>query len=390
MGSLQDPEELGNVKSELKKKSATAQTRYIKGVMMLYEMSVVVPSLNGASRIERCLRGLDKQTIGPALEIIVVDDGSTDDTAEIASKNGAIVVKHATNRGVAAARNSGMRTASAPIVAFLDDDCEPDQEWAERLLVEYNDNILGVGGVIHSCPGAGFMYSYLKRRNRHEPLDLDLAKSERVPYRFYLYLRRQWTSAKVSEKRDVYAFAGANMSFDRHAFLAVGGFDERFRDGAEEQDLCRRIMNAFPGGRLVFVPQASVVHHFAASLRATLKRNYAYGRGAAQLYHKWSTLRPTFFPGPVVLLITMGLAIRFPELVIALLAAPQVMYPCGIRSTLRDHKLSRLMDSYVQLAQETWEDMGYINGLWNFRHFPVHEPNHEVLAIKRDSQARRP
>lgn len=353
----------------------------------MYEMSVVVASLNGASRIERCLRGLDKQTMGPALEVIVVDDGSTDDTAKVASKNGARVIKHATNRGVAAARNSGMRAASAPIVAFLDDDCEPDQEWAERLLVEHGDNILGVGGVILPCSGAGFMYSYLKRRNRHEPLDLDLTKSERIPYRFYLYLRRQWTPVKVPEKRDVYAFAGANMSFARRAFLAVGGFDERFRDGAEEQDLCRRLMNAFPGGRLVFVPEASVVHHFSASLRTMLKRNYAYGRGAAQLYHKWPTLRPTFFPGPVAFIVTMGFAIRFPRLVIALLAAPSVMYPCGIRSTFKDHKPSCLMDSYVQLAQETWEDMGYISGLWHFHHFPVHQLNDEVLTT---SETRKP
>ena len=355
----------------------------------MYEMSVVVASLNGALRIEGCLRGLDKQTIGPALEIIVVDDGSTDDTAEIASKNGARVIRHETNQGVSAARNSGMRVASAPIVAFVDDDCEPDQEWAERLLLEYDDDVLGVGGEIQPGSGVGYIYSYLRRQNRHEPLELHLARSESIPYRFYLYIRRQWTSARASGKRDVYAFAGANMSFVRNTFLTVGGFDERFRSGAEEQDLCRRLRSAFPNGRLVFAPRASVVHYFAASLRMMLKRNHAYGRGAAQLYRKWATMRPTFFPGPVVLLLMIGLIIRFPEMAIAMVVAPQVLYPCGIRSAVQERKLSCLMDSYIQLLQEASEDMGYLNGLWSFRRLPAYVQNYAAPPNSGDAQAGR-
>jgi GT2 family glycosyltransferase len=347
----------------------------------VYKMSVVVASLNGEARIERCFRALDKQTIAPDLEIIVVDDGSTDDTAEIASKNGANVLRHVTNRGVSAARNSGMRAASAPIVAFLDDDCEPGQEWAERLLLEYNHNVLGVGGAIQACSGPGFIYSYVERRNRYEPLDLNLSKSERIPYRFYLYIRQQWTSSQASGKRDVYAFGGGNMSYTRSALLAVGGFDERFRDGGEEQDLCRRLLDAFPAGRLVFVPEAPVIHHFKASLRAALRRNYAYGRGKAQYYRKWPTARLTFFPGPILLFAILGLAIRFPELAVAALIVPQVLYPGGIRSAITERRPTCLLDAYVQLAQESWENAGFINGLWSFRHLPVHVSNSKIPAM---------
>ena len=72
---------------------------------------------------------------GPVrMEIIVVDDGSTDTTSDVARAHGVTSVRHETNRGLAAARNSGVRAASAPIVAFLDDDCEPEPQWARQLL----------------------------------------------------------------------------------------------------------------------------------------------------------------------------------------------------------------------------------------------------------------
>ena len=177
------------------------------------------------------------------------------------------------------------------------------------------------------------------------------------------------------------------MSFLRSAFLAVGGFDERFRHGAEENDFCRRLLNAFPGRSLVFVPAASVVHHFEASLRKTLKRNYAYGRGVAQFYRKWPTARPTFFPGPVVFLMILGMTIRFPELAIAALAIPQALYPSGIRSAIARRRLSCLVDSYVQLVQESSEDVGFIHGLWCFRHLHIHPSKGAVLALSEAQEA---
>jgi len=355
---------------------------------MQYDLTVVIASLNGEARIERCLRALDKQTVGPFIEKIVVDDGSTDATSKIARENGARVLRHLSNQGVAAARNTGAEAASSPIVAFLDDDCEPDQEWAERLLLEYADGVVGVGGAIHASSGAGIISSYLRRRNRHEPLELNLAKSEKIPYRFYLYLRKQWTFAQPSPRRNVYAFAGANMSFARDAFVAVGGLDERFRYGAEEQDFCRRLLSALPGSRLVFVPEASVVHYFDAKLYRTLKRNYAYGRGAAQFYRKWPTVRPTIFPGPFLLLAVAGLAGFFPDLLPLVVLMPYALYPMSIRYAFAERRWTYLLDSYLQLAQELWENAGFITGLWKFRHFPIYAPESsaEVLSEPKESR----
>src|SRR5438552_16330121 len=88
-------------------------------------VSVVVPAHDRAHVIERALRSVAEQRDCAPAELIVVDDGSTDRTAEVAQAHGARVLRHDRNRGVSAARNTGARSASQPWVALLD----RDDEW---------------------------------------------------------------------------------------------------------------------------------------------------------------------------------------------------------------------------------------------------------------------
>ena len=341
------------------------------------DLAVIICSLNGEAGVHRCLHALMKQTIQARMEVIVVDDGSTDGTSDVARAHGATVVRHPANRGLAAARNSGLRTASAPIVAFLDDDCEPEPEWASQLIAGYAEDVVGVGGpALPSVPG-GFMSGYLQRHNPLHPLELGLAKSEKLSYRFYLYLKQQWMAEEQHDRRDVYAFVGANMSFRRQAVIDVGWFDERFRFGSEEGDLCRRLGRAFPAFRLVYTPDARVVHHFEPSLGDTLRRSRAYGRGSARLYRKWPSMPPTFFPWPVLVLAMLMCSVHFPLLVAMACAAPQLLYPRSLRTAVTHRRAICLLDAYVQLAQEAWDDVGFLQGLWIFRHLvpePATEP----------------
>lgn len=158
------------------------------------------------------------------------------------------------------------------------------------------------------------------------------------------------------------------MSFRRQVLLDAGGFDERFSFGAEELDLCLRLARAYPAARLVFSPDVRVVHHFEASLRDTLRRSRGYGRGSARLYRKWPEVRPTVFPGPMAVLALLLAAFRFPLLGAAALAVPQVMYPRGLATALAGRQPCSLLDPYVQLAQEAYENVGFAEGLWRFRH----------------------
>ena len=333
------------------------------------DLAVVICSLNGAAGVHRCLHALSRQTIQDRLEVIVVDDGSTDSTSDVARAHGAIVIRHPVNRGLAAARNSGLRAASAPIVAFLDDDCEPETKWAEQLIAGYGEDVIGVGGPVLPEAPDSFISGYLERYNPLRPLERSLAKSDKLGYRFYLYLKQQWVPEEAHGQRDVYAFVGANMSFRRQAVIDAGWFDERFRFGSEEGDLCRSLARAFPAGRLVFTPEARVVHHFEPTLRDMLRRSRSYGFGSARLYRKWPNMRPTLFPWPVLVLALLLSSVSFPLLAVAAFAAPQFLYPRSLRTVFAQRRVGCLLDAYIQLAQEACENIGFLRGLWVFRHF---------------------
>ena len=110
----------------------------------------------------------------------MVDDGSTDGTGDVASGHHAVVLRHETSRGPAAARNTGARVASAPILAFLDDDCEPEPQWAEQLIAAYRADVIGVAGPLLAGGRPGFMLGYLARHNPLAPQELNLARSSRL------------------------------------------------------------------------------------------------------------------------------------------------------------------------------------------------------------------
>jgi glycosyltransferase involved in cell wall biosynthesis len=332
------------------------------------DLTVVICSLNGAAGVDRCLRALAGQTIRSRLEIVVVDDGSADRTSDVGRLHGARVIRHPVNRGLAAARNSGLVASSAPVVAFLDDDCEPEPEWAQELLAGYADGVTGVGGPVIPAAQAGFMSGYLSRNNPLTPLEASLARSGTIGYRFLLYLKRQWVLAEASGARDVYAFVGANMSFRKQALADVGRFDERFRFGCEEGDLCLALTSTLPSCRLAFAPGARVVHHFEPTLRDTLRRSRAYGRGSAQLYRKWPDVRPTFFPWPVLVLVLLLSSAILPVAAVAAAVAPLALYPRSLRAAASGRSPRCLLDAFVRLAQETCEDIGFLQGLWRFRH----------------------
>jgi glycosyltransferase involved in cell wall biosynthesis len=330
-----------------------------------FVISVVLCTLNGATRLDTCLSAIQRQTLGKQLQLIVVDDGSTDDSAGVAAAYGAEVIRHPSNRGLAAARNTGIAAARAPIIATLDDDCEPEPEWAERLLEGFLEEVVGVGGTAVPAPGDRYFDGYLERNNPLQPLEIDLASSTRITYRFARYLIRNARS-RPTGPRAVHAFATANGAFRATALHEVGGFDENFRggEGGEDLDLCLRIGDEYGPGALRFEPSAVLRHHFDTDPRALLRRCRSYGTGAARLYRKRSDLPPTIFPFPAlvvgVLVWSRG---RAPRLTAALLL-PQLLFSTGWRTALRERSWEPLLDCYVKLAEETSLNLGFIAGLY--------------------------
>jgi len=330
--------------------------------------SVVVCTLNGGTRLRTVLDALRSQTVAAELQVVVVDDGSSDDSAAIAQARGAEVVRHRANRGLAAARNTGVAASRAPVVAFLDDDCEPEPDWAEQLLGALSEAgaAVGVGGPVLVAGPRRYLSGYLERNNPLVPLELDLAKSTGLGYRFLRYLRRGAAPAPAG-RRAVYSLVGANMAFRADALGAAGRFDERFRFGAEELDVCLRLRDRFGPASLRFEPKAVVRHHFDTRPGALLRRHRAYGVGIARLRRKRPELPPTFYPFPLLVAVLLGRSRHGRSWLLGAALVPQLLFARGLRAAAGERSAWPLLDCYVRLAEEASTDLGVAAGTWRYR-----------------------
>jgi GT2 family glycosyltransferase len=222
-------------------------------------VSVAVCSYNGARTIRDCFEGL-RQLDYPNFEVIVVDDGSTDGTAAIAREYGFRVVSRE-NRGLGAARNTGMEEATGEIIAYIDDDARPDRHWLTHLVATFmGGDYAAVGGPNVAPPGAG-------------PVAECVANAPGCPMHVLL------------SDREAEHIPGCNMAFRKACLEAVGGFDRQFRTAGDDVDVCWQLQQH--GWRVGFSPAAMVWHHRRSSLRAYWKQQRGYGEAEALLERKW-------------------------------------------------------------------------------------------------------
>ena len=220
-------------------------------------ISVVVPAYNAQDTLDMCLAALQSQTVDPdRYEIILVDDGSTDRTVEIAEQYGVRLIRQP-NAGPAAARNRGAQAAKGQILLFTDADCAPAPDWAEHMAGAFREpNVAGAKGIYHT---------------RQQAL---IARFVQLEYEFkYARMRRM---AQI-DFIDTYAAA-----YRRKVFLDHGGFDPAYRTASvEDQELSFRL--ARQGHRLIFVPQAIVYHQHDATVAEYWRRKYGIGYWKALL-----------------------------------------------------------------------------------------------------------
>jgi GT2 family glycosyltransferase len=222
-------------------------------------ISVVVCSYNGARTIDECLQSLAGLRY-PDYEVIVVDDGSTDDTAAIARRHDVRLVS-TPNRGLSAARNTGLALATGEIVAYIDDDAHADPHWLTYLAATFlSTDHVGVGGPNVPPPGDG-------------EIAHAVAASPGGPVHVLL------------SDREAEHLPGCNMAFRASALRAIGGFDPRFRTAGDDVDICWRLRDAV--GTLGFSATALVWHHRRNSVRAYWRQQVGYGRAEALLERKW-------------------------------------------------------------------------------------------------------
>lgn len=333
------------------------------------QISVVLCSFNGERMIPDALSCLGRQSLNSGLyEVIVVDDGSVDRTAEIAQSYGARVISLQPNRGLAAARNAGVAAARAPIIAFTDDDCQPAEDWLESLITAFSDSkVDGVSGrVVPACSNR-FLLRYLSARNPIAPMGIDQLASSSRASRLRLYLRQViGRGDELATGAPLYSLVGANMAIRRELILELGGFDEVFKAAGEEEEFCRRAHGRRQGVRLFYAPGAAVVHQFSPRLSDPLRRARTYGRGHTDAVRKHRDMQVIVYPFPVAISLAMVVAImKRRELHIVLAAlAPLAAYGRWPVYAWRSRSLAALLlYPYLELAEEASTMVGQVERL---------------------------
>jgi GT2 family glycosyltransferase len=239
------------------------EARRVDVVEALMKVTVAVPCYNGMSYVGHTLESLLVQS-RLADEILVIDDGSTDGSAEIIRHYPVRLVQHEQNKGLAAARNTAIAAVTGDILAFVDVDAFADPDWLKVLLNGYNDpQVGGVGGQgvesnIHSLADH-WRQAHASQSHGHVPKDVE-----------FLY--------------------GLCMSFRLSALRQVGGFNVTFRTNGEDMDIGLRLNAA--GFRLRYLPDAQVYHQRIddeASLKHTMEAWYAAAYHARWInhHHPW-------------------------------------------------------------------------------------------------------
>jgi GT2 family glycosyltransferase len=225
--------------------------------MTVADMTVAIPCYNGAAYLGQTIESILEQT-HPAQQIVVVDDGSTDNSADIVSRYPVQLVQHSQNKGLAAARNTAVAAATGDILVFVDVDAIAAADLLAVLLSGYDTpEIGGVGG-------QGI------EANVHSLADR--------------WRRAHATQGHGPAPKLVDHLYGLCMSYRLSVLKQVGGFNPDFRTNAEDVDFGLRVNQA--GYRLRYLPQARVYHQRTddeISLKRAMVAWYAAGYRAKRL-----------------------------------------------------------------------------------------------------------
>jgi GT2 family glycosyltransferase len=228
------------------------------GLCATPRVSVVVCSYNGGATLEQCLRSLLALDY-PDYEVVVVDDGSTDDTPTILDRYPEVRTLRQANHGLSMARNAGLREATGAIIAYTDSDCFADPDWLTHLVYQLQHTGAAAVGGPNLTPEDGWRAGCVAASPGQPTHVLESDQvAEHVP--------------------------GCNMAFRREALEAIGGFDPQYRKAGDDVDVCWRLVQV--GFWITFAPAAFVWHHRRQTPRAYLRQQAGYGEAEALLQFK--------------------------------------------------------------------------------------------------------
>lgn len=236
-------------------------------------ISVVIATRNRAVQLGKCVRRFQELDLSgiSGWELILVDNGSTDDTAQVvedlkASTELPLSYIFEPKAGISPARNAGIRAAKYEVIAFTDDDCLVDPAWLTAILTVFQEepDLALVGG----------------RVELHDPKDYEIS------------VRRFQDQYGVTTLDDLFdRLIGCNMAMSAAAIRKVGDFDTSLGVGAvfkagEDHDYFYRMLKS--GAKILYDPRILIEHAHGRRANAeiqTLKSNYMQGRAAIFAKH---------------------------------------------------------------------------------------------------------
>lgn len=229
------------------------------------DISIIIPALNAAPTLARLFSALQRaqEEFHGTTEVILVDNGSTDSTVELATKAGARVLRCSTP-GPGAARNMGLGAATGELLLLMDADCAPEHDWLVvwHQLFSSDSELMLAGGFLVDAETDSLVGKYTAY---HGILNAEKYAFER--------------------KTRPGFFLTANFALRRSILKTLGNFDETMYPAGEDADLCWRADEM--GLKRAFCAQARVQHFHRSSFLGLARQMYKYGYGAATVQAKW-------------------------------------------------------------------------------------------------------
>lgn len=353
-------------------------------------VSVIVCVYNGERGIARILASLTAQSY-TNIEIIVVDDGSTDRSAEIvrtfAAQDGRIrLIQHMRNLRLAAGRNTGVRHAHGTIICFTDDDCRAHADWIAELVRVYEarPEVGGVGGRIEADAPTSLLEKYARfGKNRvydHTPAT---SLSGRLP----LYLQKffGWRRVDLKDGHRLESIMGMNCSYRRETLELIREFDATLEKGEDWDANLRalkqreRVFDATltrgvdwelnlrlqkqERPLFVYCDRAIIYHKNRQALRPFLQHLYAYGQAYTDVARRHPDIRLLPYPAPVlfILALLLGLLDRYHWLIVipAALYTKDLPFIIGSFRVHRDWSL--FLFPFIDLLRESSYNLGLLS-----------------------------
>jgi len=210
------------------------------------KVSLYIPCFNAEKHIEGCIKSVLRQTY-PIDEILIIDDGCTDETIEKASKYDIKIFRNKKNKGLAFSRNRGILKAKNEFVASIDADVVLDKKWLENLMKNFiNKEISG------AC---GSLEEHYKKRT------VDLWR--------LIHMKQNWGKKKIVNPKFLF---GSNCIFRKKAIKNVDLYNIKYRTNYEDVDISNRLKAK--DYKIIYEPNAKAIHLKQDSVTSVLRNSW--------------------------------------------------------------------------------------------------------------------